>query len=218
MDEGTPTTTSRRRRILIPTAIAAAVIAAAAVYGIAGRDGNAVAATCTASQAIAAAAGPLATGDVAALMVSERPEPAPALTFTDADGKRRSLSEWAGRAVLVNLWATWCAPCRHEMPALDRLQADLGGEAFEVVAINIDAGGAEKPMKFLKEVGVTHLGFYADHSTAVFRDLKKAGKAFGLPTTLLVDTEGCLIGHMAGPAEWDSADAKALIGVVTGSP
>lgn len=218
MDEGPPTSTSRRRRLLIPAGIAAAVIAAAAVYGIAGRDGNAVAATCEASRATAAAADPLATGEVAAMMIAEAPEPAPALTFTDADGNTRTLSDWAGRTVLVNLWATWCAPCRHEMPALDRLQADLGGEAFEVVAVNIDTGGAEKPLKFLEEVGVTRLGFYADHTTAVFRDLKKSGKAFGLPTTLLVDSEGCLIGHMAGPAEWDSADAKALIGAVTGRP
>ncbi len=218
MDEGTPTTTSRRRRLLIPAGIAAAIIAAAAVYGIAGRDGNAVAGSCEASRATAAAADPLATGEVAALMISEMPEPAPALNFADGNGEPRSLSDWAGKTVLVNLWATWCAPCRHEMPALDRLQADLGGEDFEVVAVNIDTGGAEKPLKFLEEIGVTNLGFYADHSTAVFRDLKKAGKAFGLPTTLLIDAQGCLIGHMAGPAEWDSADAKALIGAVTGRP
>ena len=89
--------------------------------------------------------------------------------------------------MLVNLWATWCVPCRKEMPALDALQAELGGDKFDVVAINIDTRDPEKPLAFLKDAGVTHLAYYADQSAKVFQELKLAGKAFGMPTTLIVD-------------------------------
>ena len=101
--------------------------------------------------------------------------------------------------------------CRKEMPALDALQADLGGKGFEVVAVNIDTRDAEKPLKFLKDAGVTHLAYYSDQSAKVFQDLKSAGKAFGMPTTLIIDRSGCEIGEMAGPAEWASADGVKLV-------
>ncbi len=198
--------------LVIVAAIAG--VGAAAIYGMGDRDGNVAAAGCDGSAALARAVNPLATGEVAALIVHDQPMPAPALTFTDDDGAERTLADWKGKAVLLNLWATWCAPCRHEMPALDNLQAELGGDSFEVVAVNIDTGGDEKPKKFLDEIKVDDLGFYADHTSGVFRELKKAGRAFGLPTTLVIDAQGCEIGHMAGPAEWDSNDAKALIEVL----
>ena len=117
-----------------------------------------------------------------------------------------------------NLWATWCVPCRKEMPALDALQANLGGPRFEVVAVNIDTRDAEKPLTFLKEAGVRHLTYYSDQSAKVFQDLKNAGKAFGMPTTLIIDGSGCEIGEMAGPAEWASADGIKLVGAVLGNP
>ncbi len=97
------------------------------------------------------------------------------------------------------------------MPALNSLQKALGGDRFEVVAINIDTGGDDKPKTFLDEVGVHELGYYRDASMGVFNTLKKEGLAFGLPATLLLDEKGCLIGSMNGPAAWDSEDAKSLI-------
>jgi hypothetical protein len=100
------------------------------------------------------------------------------------------------------------------MPALDALQANLGGSQFEVVAVDIDTRDAEKPLAFLKEVKVSHLAYYSDESAQVFEDLKTAGKAFGMPTTLIVDRRGCEIGDMAGPAEWASDDGMKLVSAV----
>jgi hypothetical protein len=97
------------------------------------------------------------------------------------------------------------------MPALDALQAKLGSAKFQVVAVNIDTRDPEKPLAFLKQVGITHLAYFADESAEVFEDLKTAGKAFGMPTTLIVDPEGCEIGDMAGPAEWASDDGVKLV-------
>ncbi len=142
----------------------------------------------------------------------------PDLAFEDGDGKPRKLSDWRGRTVLVNLWATWCVPCRKEMPALDRLQTRLGGKDFEVVAINIDTRDPEKPKKFLKEANLTRLGYFSDQKAKVFQDLKAIGRALGMPTSVLVDGQGCEIGTIAGPAEWDSDDAVKLITAATAPP
>ena len=109
--------------------------------------------------------------------------------------------------VLLNFWATWCSPCRREMPALDRLQAALGGPDFEVVAVSLDRGSDEGPAGFLKETGVTHLQLYHDGSV-------RAGAAFnvfGMPTTLLIGRKGEILGRLVGPAEWDDASAQALV-------
>jgi thiol-disulfide isomerase/thioredoxin len=113
--------------------------------------------------------------------------------------------------VLVNLWATWCVPCRKEMPALDALEGRLGSPQFEVVAINIDTRDPGKPRAWLEEAGIRRLAYYADPSARVFQDLKAAGRAAGMPTTLLIDPAGCEIGTMAGPAEWASTEAVALV-------
>ena len=118
--------------------------------------------------------------------------------------------------MLLNLWATWCVPCRKEMPALDALQGKLGSDTFEVVAVNIDTRNLDKPKTWLQEVGITKLGYYADPSAKVFQDLKAIGKAFGMPTTLLVDAQGCELGTLAGPAEWASDDAVKLIEAASG--
>ena len=113
--------------------------------------------------------------------------------------------------MLLNLWATWCVPCRKEMPALDALQGKLGGQNFEVVAVNLDTRDPQKPLAFLKDVGIKRLGYFSDPSAHVYEDLKTAGKAFGMPTTLLIDRSGCEIGNMAGPAEWASDDGVKLV-------
>jgi thiol-disulfide isomerase/thioredoxin len=201
--------------------IAAAVIVLAALAGVYGMErlrGNPAAALCEPAVKTAARIAPLARGEVAALSVAHTPFRVPELAFKDSAGHDRTLTEWRGRTLLLNLWATWCVPCRKEMPALDALQADLGGKNFEVVAVNIDTRDAEKPLAFLKDIGVKHLNYYSDQSARVFQDLKMAGKAFGMPTTLIVDRNGCEIGEMAGPAEWASADGQQLMSAAIANP
>jgi thiol-disulfide isomerase/thioredoxin len=205
---------SRKRRLLVTAAVCctvAIVTVLAGVYGIDRLRSNPAAAACAPAVETASRIAPLARGEVAALAVARTPFLVPDLSFKDGDGHEHTLNDWRGRTVLLNLWATWCVPCRKEMPALDTLQADLGGAKFDVVAVNIDTRDPQKPLTFLKDIGVTHLAYYSDQSAKVFQDLKVAGKAFGMPTTLLVDRSGCEIGEMAGPAEWASADGRKLV-------
>jgi thiol-disulfide isomerase/thioredoxin len=191
--------------------IAGIAVALAAVYGIGALKRNAADAACTDAAQLAERLAPLARGEVAAFTVADGSLRLPNLAFRDASGTERHLADWRGRTVLLNLWATWCVPCRKEMPALDALEGKLGGPAFEVVAVNIDTRGADKPRAWLKEVGIGRLGYYADPSAKVFQDLKMMGRAAGMPTTLLVDPAGCEIGTIAGPAEWSSEDAVRLV-------
>jgi thiol-disulfide isomerase/thioredoxin len=208
---------ARRYRALAVVVVIAILIVLGGVYGMEHLRSNPAAAACEPAVKTAARIAPLARGEVAALAVAHTPFRVPDLSFKDAEGRERTLADWRGRTVLLNLWATWCVPCRKEMPALDSLQADLGGQGFEVVAVNIDTRDAEKPLKFLKETGVTHLAYYSDQSAKVFQDLKSAGKAFGMPTTLIIDRSGCEIGEMAGPAEWASADGVKLVSGALGN-
>src|SRR5205085_4862871 len=173
---------------------------------------------CRASAHLANRLAPLANGEVAAINIASEPKRLPDLAFTDAGGQPRKLADFRGRTVLLNLWATWCVPCRKEMPALDALQAKLGGEAFQVVAVNIDTRNLDKPKAWLKEVGIQRLGYYADPSAKVFQDLKAVGKALGMPTTLLIDASGCELGVLAGPAEGASDDAGKLVDAAQGRP
>ena len=200
----------------IPYAIVAvligAVIGSAGLYGIGGLKRNAAGdSACRPAVDLAQKLAPLAHGEVAALTMATAPLRLPDLTFEDADGKPRKLSDWRGRIVLVNLWATWCVPCRKEMPALESLQTRLGGPDFEVVAVNIDTRDPEKPRNFLKEANLTRLSYFTDQKAKVFQDLKAIGRALGMPTSVLVDGEGCEIATLAGPAEWSSDDAIRLI-------
>ena len=188
----------------------------AAVYGIGAMQRNPADASCKAATELAKRLAPLARGEVAAIGIAPEPKRLPELTFTGADGKLRALADFQGKTVLLNLWATWCVPCRKEMPALDALQGKLGSDTFEVVAVNIDTRNLDKPKTWLQEVGITKLGYYADPSAKVFQDLKAIGKAFGMPTTLLVDAQGCELGTLAGPAEWASDDAVKLIEAASG--
>jgi len=212
-DDTMPGSRRRRLAILIGAAVVAgAGVGLAAVYGIGSFERNAGAdAACRRAVEMASRLAPLVRGQVAAIAMATRPERLPALAFQDGAGQARTLADWRGRVVLFNLWATWCVPCRKEMPALDGLEAKLGGPQFQVVAVNIDTRDPDKPRAWLKETGIDHLAYYADASAGVFRDLKLAGKAFGMPTTLIVDPQGCEIGSLAGPAEWASDDAVKLI-------
>jgi len=208
----------RRTGLIVVAALAGAAVGLAAVYGIGGIKRNGTAATdpaCVAAAEVARRLAPLARGEVAALTLNQNPQRLPDLTFLGADGKPVKLSDFRGRTVLLNLWATWCVPCRKEMPALDQL-ARQAGDKFEVVAINLDTGDRQKPKRFLAEIGVSKLAYYEDPSTGVFQELKRLGHAPGLPTSILIDGEGCEIGYLAGPAEWASADALKLVRAAVG--
>ncbi len=205
----TPAAPRWRRYPLIAAALIA--LGLAAVYGIAGLPRNGADAACSAAAAAAKRVAPLAHGEVAAVNVTDAPHRLPALSFKDAGGAERHLADWKGRVVLLNLWATWCVPCRKEMPALAALERKLGGANFEVVAVNIDTRDPDKPKAWLKSAGVSGLAYYADASARVFQELKEVGKAIGMPTSLLVDGAGCEIASLAGPAEWGSQDAVALV-------
>jgi thiol-disulfide isomerase/thioredoxin len=165
----------------------------------------------TAAEAPAPAAGgvtkALATGTLAAFLVHPEPKPLPDVAFQDAAGKPLKLSDWKGRVVLINLWATWCAPCRKEMPDLAKLQQELGSDQFEVVAISVDRKGAEASSAFLKETGSDALKLYVEPTTRIVSELQSAG----LPATILVDREGREIGRLLGPAHWAAPEAFALV-------
>lgn len=211
MTKPTETGTGSKRNLIV-AGLAGAIVAAAAVYVIAAPGGNiSNAQSCTVELAAAKAAKPHAKGEVAAFIPAQAPLKLDDLLFKGNEDQDIAMTSFAGRTVLVNLWATWCAPCRKEMPALNDLQVDMGGEDFEVVAINLDRGGPEKPKAFLQEVGATDLTYYHDSSNDILKTLRTKARATGLPTTILVGPSGCEIGTMYGPAEWASDDAKALI-------
>jgi thiol-disulfide isomerase/thioredoxin len=203
---------TRRIPLAVGAVVVGALIGFAAIYGFgAFKRGPAGDSACNGAVDLAKKITPLAHGEVAALTMATSPLRLPDLAFEDADGKPRKLSDWRGKTVLVNLWATWCVPCRKEMPALDSLQTKLGGKDFEVVAINIDTRDSEKPKNFLKDGNLTRLSYFSDQKAKVFQDLKNIGKALGMPTSVLVDAQGCEIANIAGPAEWASDDAVKLI-------
>jgi thiol-disulfide isomerase/thioredoxin len=189
----------------------------AAVYVTLGRSDNAAPVTSTAPSkggapsVQAPPAGPgtnsLSQGHMAAFVFRKEPEALPEIKFQDGEGQERTLADWRGKVVLLNLWATWCLPCRKEMPALDRLQSTLGSDKFQVVAISVDRTGITGAKKFLDETKVPNLAVYADPTARLTSTLRAAG----LPATLLIDQEGREVGRLLGPAEWDSEDAKRLI-------
>ena len=193
----------RKRAPIIGATIGAALLASAALFVLwsdsplqtAGRP----------STAAPAAPEPLPAEFDFSLLPT--PRPVPALAFVDRDGTAKSLADFKGRVVLLNIWATWCVPCRAEMPALDRLQAKLGGADFEVVALSIDRKGAEVVKPFYAELGLKALGIYIDQSGNAAHTLETVG----VPTTLLVDRDSRELGRWLGPAAWDEPGAVALI-------
>jgi thiol-disulfide isomerase/thioredoxin len=205
--------------------IAGALAGAAALYVNGGAPVHGGQQSATVEQASACPANPVAkeeigkaaTGDVAAMLPSDPPKPLAALGFNGPDGKPLSVGDFKGRTVLLNLWATWCVPCREEMPALDALQAKAGDAAFEVVAVNVDAGDDQgKRQRFLTETGIKSLKDYAEPSMSLFNATKREGLALGLPVTLLIGKDGCLLAAMNGPANWAGADALKLIETAKG--
>ena len=135
------------------------------------------------------------------------PQPLPALAFQDMEGTETTLAAFTGKVVVLNLWATWCAPCREEMPSLDRLQARFKDQPVIVLALSVDRAGPERVRAFLDEVGVRHLQVYRDPKAAATRTLKVPG----LPATILVDKEGREAGRVLGIARWDGPQAVEAV-------
>jgi len=156
---------------------------------------------------IIAAARPLVTGQVANFILYPQPEPAPAIAFKAESGVPLTLADFAGRVTLVNFWATWCGPCKREMPSLDRLQAALGSERFQVLPISQDKIAVEKVRDFYFERNLTELPITIDQSG----NSQRIFQVTGLPATVLIDAQGRVLGRMVGPAEWDSPEAIALL-------
>lgn len=153
-------------------------------------------------------------GTMANFTLLPKPLPAPVITFRDGNGQKRALADFAGKVVLVNFWATWCGPCRREMPSLDKLQTRLGGPDFIVVALSSDRKGPKVVRKFYQENNIQHLDTFIDKTTKA----QRAFGVYGLPTSLLLDAKGREVGRLVGPAEWASDDAIALIKeVIAGS-
>ncbi len=148
-----------------------------------------------------------ATGTLAGFVIHEQRRTIAAFPFAKADGSATDLGQWKGRVVLLNLWATWCTPCRKEMPDLAELQKVLGGANFEVVALSVDKKGAEASAAFLKEVGADVLAVYTDTSLKSMAEMQ----AIGLPATMLIDRKGFEAGRMLGPADWSSPEAVAMV-------
>ncbi|MGA8443835.1 MAG: TlpA disulfide reductase family protein [Roseiarcus sp.] len=207
----------RRRFVLVPVVGALVAIIVGAVLYETARPAGKAASDCPAdSVRLAAKLAPMAKDDLAALTVASEPRRAEQFAFEREDGGKLTLADFRGRAVLLNLWATWCVPCRAEMPALDRLQAAKGDQSFEVVAVNIDTARLERRAAFLDSVGVKALARYADPSGDAFETLRRDGKALGLPVTLIIDKDGCEVGAVEGGIKWDSAEAQALVGALKG--
>ena len=183
-------------RTILLALVAGAMAGAVAVYvrqSLSGNNPPEVAAAaapaaddqCTAKSERAKAVAASATGEVAGMSRADPPRSMTSLALNAPEGKPMTLADKSGSVLLVNLWATWCAPCRAEMPALNALQKEMGGKDFEVMAINVDTGDDVKPTKFLEEIGIDKLARYREPTLGLFNDLKKQGLALGLPVTLL---------------------------------
>lgn len=191
---------------LIGVALTAAALGFAAVYVTRGGPDNEKGAP--AAPGAAKVERPATTASELVAFVRKNPSVELAdVSFEDEAGGKKSLSDFKGKAVLLNLWATWCLPCRHEMPSLDRLQKEMGSDQFEVVALSLDRAGREAARKFFDEINVQNLKLYIDPTMKAGNGLR----AVGMPTTILIGKDGKELGRLPGPAEWDSAAAKALI-------
>ena len=190
-------------------------VALSGVYAMLGSNGNEEVGGKTAGVDVASPTGSktaalnksLSTGALAAFVFKKDRPAVVTGDFKDGQGKTIDMANWKGRVALVNLWATWCGPCRAEMPHLAKLQELYGGDQFEVVALSVDLKGAEASAAFLKEIKADNLALYVDKTTKAMRKLG----AIGLPLTVLVDRQGREIGRLLGPADWAADEAKRLI-------
>jgi len=150
---------------------------------------------------------PPLTGWMQNFILKQRITPAPPIAFRDPDGNEKVVSDFRGQALLINFWATWCAPCIRELPSLARLQTQMGNSRFTVLAVSTDTKGKTVAAPFLERLKLTNLPLYLDSEMEFARALGVKS----LPTTILIDRTGNVVGSLAGLAEWDSAEAQALI-------
>lgn len=199
------------RRVLI-LALASAGVALALTLVI-GNLMPAKATQCAAQEARGQNLGDVAVGELAALTGTGYGRGYADMAFRDAEGKPVTIADFAGKKLLVNFWASWCVPCRAEMPALDAVAARYNSDGFEVLPINLDIGegGLEKAKAFLAEGGFQNLPLYADSTFSAFERLKQEAVAIGLPATLLLDEKGCELAVLQGPAEWDTPDGHKVV-------
>ena len=201
---------SSRLRLLVALVVTGLAVAIAAWVWL-GNAGQAR--ECPAQAEAAAAIDAAAVGELAALNGTGEGRGYASLAFKDAQGADRTIADFKGRALLVNFWASWCVPCRAEMPALDALAGKYNSDSFMVLPINLDigAGGLEKAQAFLDQNSFAHLPLYADNTFAAFDRLKQQAVAVGLPATLVLDENGCELGVLQGPAEWHTPDGEAVV-------
>ena len=181
----------RRRRLLV-SALAAAIAGGVSAWWI-GRDDP--------------VDHPPLAGAMATFELHEQPQPMPEISFQDATGNTVTMDDFAGQVLLINIWATWCPPCVHELPTLDALQAGLGDAGLTVAAVSIDLEGIPVVQPFYQSHGIDALAPYADPNADLLRNLQ----VVGLPTTILFDQQGREIGRLAGDADWFSPEAQALV-------
>jgi thiol-disulfide isomerase/thioredoxin len=198
-------------------ALAAVAVAAVAIYVSLDAQSNTADAACAAATGRAAELDGLAVGQVAAFRVAGEPVSMAAIAFQTPEGDPITLRDFSGRLILLNIWATWCVPCREEMPALDALNTYYRGEEFEVVPVSLDTTNTpDGPIAFYADYGIESLGLYVDPSARLTNELRTRGITPGFPTSILLDEEGCMLGILQGPADWAGPDALALIGAAIG--
>lgn len=197
--------------------LAVIAVVAVAIYVSIDAQSNTADAACAAAPARAEALDDYAVGQMAAFRVVSDAMSMAEVAFETPEGEGLTLADFSGRLVLLNLWATWCGPCREEMPALEYLNANLGSDAFQVLPVSLDTTDTpEGPQAFYEEIGLTGLGLYVDPSARLLSELRSLGITPGLPTSILLDEEGCIIGVLQGPANWGAQDAFALIEAAIG--
>ncbi|MBN9885957.1 TlpA family protein disulfide reductase [Salipiger abyssi] len=155
----------------------------------------------------------LRDGDMKKLNFHSAPEAAGSSEFITFDGDPLSLSDWQGKWVLVNFWATWCAPCRKEMPMLSTLQEELGGDSFEVVTIATGRNPPPAMQSFFEEIGVDNLPLHRDPGSKLAREMG----VLGLPITVILNPDGQEVARLRGDADWGSENAKAVLSALIGA-
>jgi thiol-disulfide isomerase/thioredoxin len=218
MSDTSANKSSGRNRFVLPAVVGLVAGLAVAIASWIYLGNTAQAQSCPAQGPVAQVIDAAATGELAALMGTGEGRGYADLAFTDEAGTKLTIADFGGKALLVNFWASWCVPCREEMPALDAIATKFNSDRFQVLPINLDIGegGLEKAQDFLAEGQFENLPLYADNSFAAFERLKREAVAIGLPATLLLDPEGCELAVLQGPAEWHSEDGRAVVNALIG--
>ncbi|MEO0498246.1 MAG: TlpA disulfide reductase family protein [Pseudomonadota bacterium] len=208
---------SRRQTIAISLFIIVVCIAIGlyAVGRDAGNSGDEIAMVdapkCEAATDQGAQLASLAVGTVSEYQAATLPQNFSSIAFKDGTGADRTIGDFEGKTLFVNLWATWCGPCRAEMPGINAMSEALEGDRFEVIALSLDQGEPSVPQAFLDEIGTDALELYQDNTNAVFLDLRERGLLSGLPASYVIGPDGCLLGSVLGPAEWNDEAAIELL-------